>query len=225
MKKLLSFLLIMALLLTAIPSGEVRADSIQLNYAKVELSEGDTFKLELTGADTSAIWNTTNKNVATVTSDGVVTAVNTGKAKITARVSKKKYVCKVTVVKNLSKIRPVDAFNFVNNDIVGYGFYVLQNYIYNGQSSYGESFETTLKNLDANMVKLSQYNDSINAFDGEEYDDLKTAWNNLYTEISTLCKTLVDNPPKLNDKTYKFDLANVKNYLNEFLDECKYFEN
>lgn len=225
MKKFVTFLLIATLLLTAIPAGQAMAD-IKLSNTTLELTEGDTFSLQ-SNTDSKndiVIWNTTNKNVATVTADGVVTAVNVGKAKITARVSKKKYVCKVTVVKSIVNIRPSDAGNFVNESILGQGFYVLGNYIHTGSSSYGEDFETTLKNLDANMAKLSEYNDSVNKFEGEEYDDLKAAWNNLYTEITSLYKNIKDNPPKINDKGYKLDTDNALKYLNTYFDECKYFE-
>jgi hypothetical protein len=223
MKKFVTSLLILTLLLTAIPTTSAQA-AVKISETKIELVEGDTFSLKLTGTDETIIWNTTKKNIASVTSDGVVTAGNVGKAKITAKVGKKKYVCNVTVVKNIANIRPMDAFSFVNERILGYDFYVLQNYIYNGKSSYGDDFETTLTNLDADMIKLSQYNDSVSKFEGEEYDDLKSAWNTLYTEINTLYETIKENPPKINDGNRSFDLTNVKKYMDAYLDECRYFE-
>jgi hypothetical protein len=222
MKKIISFLLILIIALTVIPATSVQA-AVKISESKIELAEGDTFTLELTGTDGTIVWNTTKKNVATVTSEGVVTAGNVGKAKITAKVGKNKYVCNVTVVKNIANIRPYDAFNFVN-EMLGYKFYVLQNYIFNGESSYGEDFETTLKNLDADMIKLSKYNDSIDKLDGEEYDDLKSAWNILYTEINTIYKAIKDNPPKMNDRYYPLDLKNMKKYMDDYMDECSYFE-
>jgi 16S rRNA G1207 methylase RsmC len=73
------------------------------------------------------------------------------------------------------------------------------------------------------MLKLSEYNDSINKFDGEEYDDLKLAWNNLYTEINKSYNLLKTNPPKINDKNYVFDLKNIKKCLKSYSKECMYF--
>jgi hypothetical protein len=225
MKKFISFLLIMTVLLTAIPATLALAD-IKPNNTTLELKEGDTFSLQtanITRSNDIVIWSTTNKNVATVTADGVVTAVKIGKAKITAKIDTKKIVYKVTVKKNIAEIRPSDAYTFISSDIIGSGFYVIQNYIYNGSSSYGEDFETTLKNLDEDMLKLSEYNDGISKFDGEEYDDLKLAWNNLYTEINKLYDLLKTNPPKINDKNYVFDLKTIKKCLEGYSKECMYF--
>lgn len=44
-------------------------------------------------------WSTSNKKVATVNSKGKITAKNVGKASITAKVGKKKYICKINVVR------------------------------------------------------------------------------------------------------------------------------
>ncbi len=53
--------------------------------------------LKLTGVKGKVKWLTSNKKVATVSSKGVVKAVKAGTVKITAKVGKKKYTCKITV--------------------------------------------------------------------------------------------------------------------------------
>ena len=56
-----------------------------------------TFPLALKNTKKKAKWKTYNKNVATISSKGVVTAVGVGKTTVYAKVGKKKYKCKVEV--------------------------------------------------------------------------------------------------------------------------------
>lgn len=222
MKKFVACLLMLTLLLTVIPTTTAQA-AIKISVTKIELVEGDTFKLKLTGTDDTIVWNTTKKSVATVNSEGVVTAGNVGKAKITAKVGKKKYVCKVTVVKRIENISPYDAYHFITFDIWGL-FGVLDNYTRFGDSSYGDDFDTTLKKLDENIAKLSKYNDSVNAFDGEEYDDFKKAWTELYNFVMGIYNDFDKNPPSIGHKVTWIDLEKFQKLLSRLNDECSYFE-
>lgn len=222
MKRIVTCLLMLTLLLTAIPTTTVQA-AIKISETKIELVESDTFTLKLTGTDDTIIWNTTKKSVATVTSEGVVTAGHVGKAKITAKVGKKKYVCKVIVVKRISNIKPSDAYRFITYDIWEL-IAVLDNYTRYGDSSFGDDFETTLKKLDDNIVKLSKYNDSVNAFEGEEYDDFKTAWTELYDSIMGIYNDFDENPPGVGHKDSWIDLEKFQKLLHKLSDECSYFE-
>jgi len=77
---------------------------VKLNKTKVTLEKGETVKLKSTFTpstfpDRSVTWKSSNKKVATVTSSGKVTAVNTGTASITctSNVTGAKATCKVTV--------------------------------------------------------------------------------------------------------------------------------
>lgn len=68
-----------------------------LNKSKATLKEGKTMTLKLTGA-TAKKYTTSNKNVATVSSKGKITAKKAGTATITCTdINKKTYKCKITV--------------------------------------------------------------------------------------------------------------------------------
>lgn len=92
---LLAFLLSVAL---AIPRAEpVNAATPRLNKTKTTLIKGKKVKLKVTGATKKIKWSTNKKKVATVNSQGVVRARGKGTAKITAKVGKRRLICRVTV--------------------------------------------------------------------------------------------------------------------------------
>lgn len=97
MKKIISLILIMLLCVMVINPTIAYSATIKLNKTKLTLDEGKSYTLKLTGTTKTAKWSTSNKEVATVSSKGVVKAVKVGTATITATVSSKKYTCKVTV--------------------------------------------------------------------------------------------------------------------------------
>ena len=78
---------------------ETQAQTIRLNKTAVTLYVGGTRQLKVTGTTKKVTWSSGNKNVATVTSKGKVTAKKVGKATIYAKVKGKKLSCKVTVKK------------------------------------------------------------------------------------------------------------------------------
>ena len=97
-------LLLMAVMvagLLAVPGGNVQAakKKVQLNKKTVTLEVGKKVTLKLKNAPKKKkiTWSSNKKKIATVSKKGVVTAKKAGKANITAKVSGKKYVCKVTV--------------------------------------------------------------------------------------------------------------------------------
>lgn len=69
----------------------------QLKYTSLYLNKGQTYKNELKYAKSKVTWSSSNRSIATVDSNGKVTAKNVGTCKITARTNGKNYVCKVTV--------------------------------------------------------------------------------------------------------------------------------
>lgn len=73
------------------------ATKVKINKTKASIYVGKTVQLKVTGTKKKVTWKSSNKKIATVTSKGKVKGVKKGTAKITATVSKKKYVCKVTV--------------------------------------------------------------------------------------------------------------------------------
>ncbi|MCI8308323.1 MAG: hypothetical protein HFH14_09780 [Lachnospiraceae bacterium] len=102
MKKILKqFCLILSLGLCI--SGMVLTNPVSIN-AKVKLNKtnlnlfvSQTFKLKLKGTKKKIKWSSNKKNVATVSSKGLVKAKKVGIAKITAKSKGKKYICTVRV--------------------------------------------------------------------------------------------------------------------------------
>ena len=68
-----------------IPSvTEVHAAAYGLNQTSVWMNAGKTRKLKVRGAEGTIKWSSSNRKIAKVSRDGVVTALKAGKAKITA---------------------------------------------------------------------------------------------------------------------------------------------
>jgi hypothetical protein len=100
MKKLISILLAITICFSLISPCTASAATIKLNKTKLELYQGKTYNLKLTGVSGAIHWSSSKKSVATVSSSGKVKAVKEGKAIITATNNKKKYNCTVTVKSN-----------------------------------------------------------------------------------------------------------------------------
>ena len=104
-KKCISLLLVAVMMVSmfVIPGGNVQAakKKVQLSKKTVTLEVGKKVTLKLKNAPKKKkiTWSSSKKKIASVTKKGVVTARKAGKANITAKVSGKKYVCKVTVKK------------------------------------------------------------------------------------------------------------------------------
>lgn len=84
--------------------------SVKLNATSRTLYTGKTFTLKATVApadatDKTVVWTTSNKNVATVSSKGVVKGVRPGSATITATCGGKKATCKFTVKQLVTSVK------------------------------------------------------------------------------------------------------------------------
>lgn len=72
--------------------------SIQINTTSITLTTGDTYQLSATTSEEAAIsWISSNEEVATVTQNGLVTAIKEGSATIHATSNGKSVSCEVTV--------------------------------------------------------------------------------------------------------------------------------
>ncbi len=78
-----------------------RSDMISASKASILVDK--SVELSLLNVSGSPVWTSSNKKIATVDSSGNVTGVKKGKAKITAKVGKKKYTCTVTVKEGIDK--------------------------------------------------------------------------------------------------------------------------
>ena len=74
-----------------------------ISCKSLSMQVGKTTKLTVSGGTGKLAWKTSNKNVATVTQAGKVTAKKAGTATITATKGGKKLACAVTVAKKASK--------------------------------------------------------------------------------------------------------------------------
>jgi uncharacterized protein YjdB len=73
--------------------------AVKLNKKSITLEVKKTYTLKVTGTKKKVTWSSSDKEIATVSSKGVVKGIKKGSCKITAKVGSKKYVCKVTVKK------------------------------------------------------------------------------------------------------------------------------
>ena len=102
MKRILTVVLTLALLITMMPSNltGVNAKTVtKLSSKKIVLQVGKTKKLKVKNkpAGVKVTWKSSKKKVATVSKKGKVKAKKAGKTTITAKVGKKKYKCRVIV--------------------------------------------------------------------------------------------------------------------------------
>lgn len=81
------------------PAAVITADaaSPKLSKTKITLNVGKKKTLKVKNASGKVKWSSSNKKVAAVSGKGQITAKKAGTAKITAKVDKKKLICKITV--------------------------------------------------------------------------------------------------------------------------------
>lgn len=100
----------------------------KLNKTSISLKVSNTFTLKATvnGKTASKVtWSTSNKSIATVTTNGIVTGKKAGSTTIKAKVNGKAVACKVTVTKTTSATETTAKANMTTykqfmNDVVKY---------------------------------------------------------------------------------------------------------
>ena len=76
---------------------KIKVETPKINKTKAKVNVGKTIQLKLAGNSQKVKWSSIDPNIATVSSKGIVTGKEAGTVTVTARVSNKKYTCKVTV--------------------------------------------------------------------------------------------------------------------------------
>lgn len=76
----------------------VEAVTVKLNRSKLVLEVGKSEQLRMNGTKKNVIWSSKNEKIASVDSEGRVKAIQPGTTNIFAKVGKKRYTCKVTVL-------------------------------------------------------------------------------------------------------------------------------
>lgn len=90
--------ILVLLLIMCMSLGFTSNAAVKISKKSIFLMKGESCKLKVTGTKKKVKWSSSNKNVATVSSNGKVTAKKEGLVTITAKISNKKYKCKVEVV-------------------------------------------------------------------------------------------------------------------------------
>ena len=98
-KKFVVGMMVLAMLVTLLPTMRTEAATVKLNKTKLSICIGETWQLKVSGSEEKVTWSSSNKKVATVTKTGMVKGVKAGSATITAKISGKKCTSKVTVKK------------------------------------------------------------------------------------------------------------------------------
>lgn len=100
MKKILPVVMVLMLTIAMTSvAGHAAGRALKLNKTKATLFVGKKLQLKVKNLKKGqkVSWGSSNKKVASVSKSGKVTAKKAGTANITAKIEKKKYICKVTV--------------------------------------------------------------------------------------------------------------------------------
>lgn len=103
MKKIMIAVMLTALIIGAVPTGEAQAASkLRLNATKLSLKVGQSKQLKVRKKVKKVKWSSSKKSVVTVSKNGKIKAKKAGKATVYAKIGKTRLKCRV-VVKNKEK--------------------------------------------------------------------------------------------------------------------------
>lgn len=91
---------------------KVKVETPKLNKSSISISEDTYYQLKVSGNTQKVKWSSSNKSIVTVNGKGYIYGKKTGTVSITAKISSKKYKCKVTVKQESPKF----AVRFVHTD-------------------------------------------------------------------------------------------------------------
>ena len=103
-KKQMSIIMVIAFAIMVFASSVTANAAVKLNKTSISIVKGKTYIWKVTGIRKNAQWSTSNKKIATVSSKGKIKGISGGKCNIYAKVSGKKYTCKVVVKQPVTKI-------------------------------------------------------------------------------------------------------------------------
>lgn len=113
LKKIISVLLMLTIVLTLVPSQNVQA-AVKLNKKSISLEYHNYTNLKVTGTSKKVTWKSSNKNVVTVNSKGKLFASGVGAAYVSAKVGNKTYKCKVKTFKKDLTAFDLDLYNTIS---------------------------------------------------------------------------------------------------------------
>lgn len=97
--QLLACAMVLVMLVSLSPVNVQAASKVKINKTQTTMYVGTPKTLKITGTTKKVTWKSSNKKIAIVSAKGKVTPKKAGIVVITAKVSGKKYKCKVTVKK------------------------------------------------------------------------------------------------------------------------------
>lgn len=210
-KSILFILLLMTCIL--IPAQTQAASKIKINKTKETIYVGDTLVLKITGTNKAVSWSSSNKEIATVSKKGKVTAKAQGTVTITGSVGSKKYKCKVTVEYNVKEMIS-SSYNWIVDDIWNGSLCDIKWYTGYGTDSYGSEIldsevKIKLKNLDKYMKDKDRYIIFYKYLSDKEYDkyeDIIDTWNILLEELDYMYDVVKSSDIKPNiELDYKYE--------------------
>lgn len=158
-KKTCGVLLFFAITLAIMPVQSDAAKKVKLNKSKLSLYVGKSYTLKLKNNKKKISWSSSKKSIATVSSKGKVKAKKKGTCKITAKVDKKKYVCKVTVKKKLVENNDTPEETVKYGSVSGNITYLYNNYKGNVSDTNAKVILLSTSGSGKNMPDLSSYVD------------------------------------------------------------------
>ena len=98
MKRIILSCLSLLMLFSMLTPWKTSAKSkSKLNKTSITMYTGTKVKLKLKGTKKKCKWSVNKPQIISVSQKGIVKAKKKGKAKVIAKIKKKKYICKVTV--------------------------------------------------------------------------------------------------------------------------------
>ena len=103
MKRIILSCLSLLMLFSMLTPWKTSAKSkSKLNKTSITMYTGTKVKLKLKGTKKKCKWSVNKPQIISVSQKGIVKAKKKGKAKVIAKIKKKKYICKVTVTPDTS---------------------------------------------------------------------------------------------------------------------------
>ena len=164
---------VLVAIFTIIPISNIDASAAEakLNKTTITLEEGATFKLKVKGSTADKRWNSDNSEIATVTSDGEVTAVRSGEVNIRVDLNKKTtLICKVKVINSENILTSVDIYKLAMPSVVsitygntgGSGFFIEENKLVTNYH--------VIKDVESSMKIVDMFGNSYKAINILGYD-------------------------------------------------------
>lgn len=101
--------------LSLMPIQADAAKTVKLNKSSMTLYVGSSSQLKVRNTNKKVKWSSSKSSVATVTQGGKVKAKKQGSCKVTAKVSGKNHVCKITVKKKTSTTKKHITYVYVTD--------------------------------------------------------------------------------------------------------------